>query len=438
MRFTLLTLFILTSLNLLSQTRNLQECIDYALYHRVEIQIHTNKIILSEHNKKYSKFNLLPSVDFEANHNFIGAKDFLTKDGEYSTNQTGNYSLNSQLIVFDGMQSILKIKQSVLLIERSKTEIEILKQEIKKEVIQAYFELLVAKENKRIIENSLDNIKKQEQIIQDMVSEGKVSPIDLYEIRSKQTEGKKNLLQAELNIKNAFILIKKTLNYPIKSDLEIDESNEINKSLSNLLFNDVLKIVNEALPQIKLAKQDSVYAKNNISNTKGQYLPYLTTSASIYSSFSENANNPANISSYKFDNQFADNISHQIGLSLVIPIYNRHSIKQKVFECEIQYDNSILEIEIIKKKIYREVESLIETIKIQKNKISILEEELYLNTQIFNMRSEQYLSGVLSINDYLLAENKKVNTELEINIEKYTLELNNQLISLFSNRTITQ
>jgi len=409
-----------------SQDMQLQECIDYALQNRIEIKKYENNIVQSEQNVKYSKYSLLPSASIEAGHTFNGAKE-----GEYPAFQTANYSLNSQMIIFDGMQSIIKIRQSSLLNKRNKTELEILRDNVKIEVIQAYYELLIANENKQIIVRSLEKIDKQVQIIQEMVNEGKISVIDLYEIKAQNEKERKNLFQAELNRKKAYSALKKAINYPVNSDLQIADSSNLNMTYPTLSIDDAYNLALETLPQIRLSIQDSIYAHNNISIIKGQYLPYLTTTSSMLSSYSEMSISPSNESDYNFSSQFEDNFAHQLGFSLIIPLYNRHNVKQKVFESKIQLDNIILEKENIENKIYREIETLITTIQLQNNKINALQEELRLYTQVFEMRKEQYSLGSLSINDYLLSENNKTNTELEIIIEKYNLLLNIKLFDLY-------
>ncbi|MFQ3579827.1 MAG: TolC family protein, partial [Bacteroidales bacterium] len=235
MKLLLILSFIFINIVAQSQNFKLQKCIDYALQNRIELKKSDNYILLSRQNVTYSKYNLLPSVNIEAGHQYNYAKDFLENDGNYSLYQTGNYSLNSQLVIFDGMQTILKIKQNALLNEMSITELEIVKQDIKREVIYAYYELLLAIENNRIVLYSLENISKQIQIIQEMVSQGKISVIDLYEIKARYKSVHSNLLQTEINIKKANILLKKAMNFPLDSILRIDIlKNNIQPTLNHL------------------------------------------------------------------------------------------------------------------------------------------------------------------------------------------------------------
>ena len=432
MRLLCILLFIFINIVAQCQNYNLQKCIDYAIQNRIELKKSDNYILLSQQNVTYSKYNLLPSVNIEAGHQYNYAKDFLENDGNYSSCQAGNYSLNSQLVIFDGMQTILKIKQNALLNEMSITELEVVKQDIKKEVIYAYYELLLAIENNRIVLYSLENISKQIQIIQEMVSQGKISVIDLYEIKARYKNVQSNLLQTEINIKKANIFLKKAINFPLDSILQIDiVKDNIQPILNNLNIKDYYSKVLETSPQIERATKDSIFHKENLSIIKGQYYPYLTTNASLHSSYSYISVNPSGVTNYTFNTQFKDNFAYQLGFSLVIPIYSRHSVNQKLFEGNIKLENSILDKQIIENKIYRDIEILFETIEAQKKKINSLNEEVKLYTEIYEMRTEQYKSGKLSINDYLISESKKINAELELSLENYTLLLNISLFELY-------
>ncbi|MCK9562024.1 MAG: TolC family protein [Bacteroidales bacterium] len=430
----LLFIFSFAFINIVAQCQNfnLQKCIDYALQNRIELKKSHNYIVLSQQNVIYSKYNLLPSINIETGHQYNKAKDFSENNGNYSSYQIGNYSLNSQLVIFNGMQTILKIKQNILLNEMSITELEIIEQDIKREVIYAYYELLLAIENNRIILYSLENISKQIQIIQEMVSQGKISVIDLYEIKARYKSVHSNLLQTEINIKKANVLLKKAMNFPLDSIFEIDIIKDNTKlTMNDLNIKDYCNKILETSPQIQRAIQDSIFHKENLSIIKSHYYPYLTTNASLYSSYSDVAVSSSGGINYNFNNQFKDNFAYQVGFSLVIPLYSRHSIKQKIFENGIKLENSILDKQIIKNKIYRDIEILIETIEVQKKKIHSRNEEVNLYTEIYEMRTKQYKSGKLSITDYLISENKKINAELELNLENYTLLLNISVFELY-------
>src|SRR5690606_1411747 len=150
------------------------------------------------------------------------------------------------------------------------------------------YELLLAIENNRIILYSLENISKQIQIIQEMVSQGKISVIDLYEIKARYKSVHSNLLQTEINIKKANVLLKKAMNFPLDSIFEIDIIKDNTKlTMNDLNIKDYCNKILETSPQIQRAIQDSIFHKENLSIIKSHYYPYLTTNASLYSSYSD-------------------------------------------------------------------------------------------------------------------------------------------------------
>ncbi len=78
--------------------------------------------------------------------------------------------------------------------------------------------------------------------------------------------------------------------------------------------------------------------------------------------------------------------------------------------------------------IYFEIEQLCNTtVRCQEN-YSTIEKRLEYCSEIYEMRKEQFQHGVLSITDYLIAENKRKNVELLLTYEKYYLLMNLKLI----------
>lgn len=117
-----------------SQIFTLENCINYAYIHRIELQ--KQKVVQHYYNKSYtySKYAFLPSLSNQASFQFNDGK-------QNSITQSSTVELASELILFNGLQIFNTLKQSKLLAERNKVYIEKIRNDIRLEISEIYFSL---------------------------------------------------------------------------------------------------------------------------------------------------------------------------------------------------------------------------------------------------------------------------------------------------------
>lgn len=420
-----------------SQDWTLDKCLDYAFSHRIELKKQKNALSYYESSFKYSKYELLPSVAGEMNYGFTGNKQYDTEKGTYdkNNNQAGALTLSSNIVLFDGFQTINKIKQSKILIARNKTYTESIRNTIKLEVLQVYFEVLSAKENIRISEASISSTQEQINFIKIAVEEGRTSEIDLLEVKAQLEKEKSYFIDATKQYEQSVIKLKKAINF---TDTAVFELN--NLLISTLIEKevDINSIYLQAitlLPEFKMAEYDSLYWNYAIKQIKGQYQPYLTGNGYISSSYNKNAvNYSVPNETYKLNNQLDNNFNHGLGVSLIIPIYSKHRIKSQLIEKEQQLNDINLEKEQLYKDIYFEIEQICKETRKKQENIQTIEKCLEYYSKIYEMRTEQYKHGVISIIDLLIADTNKKNTELQLSFAKYSLLYSLKIIEFYSGK----
>ncbi len=420
-----------------SQNLSLDNCIEYAYANRVELKTQENSQSYYKNIYQYSKYELLPSVYSETDLYFSGYKTYnqTQENYKYNSNENGLWSIYAELILFDGFQTINKIKQSKTLISRNDTYTQSIENTIKLEVIQAYYAILMAQENIIITKQAIETTKQQITYIEISVESGKTSEIDLLEIKAQFENEYSYYINSKKQYEIAQIQLKKSIN-----NIDFD-SIIINPIIKNDLKNNIINtdsiylLAINLLPEFKTATYDSLYWHYAIKQTKGAYLPYLTGNATLATSYNRRASNYLNpTNKYKFNNQLENNFNNQIGLSLIIPIYSNHAIKAIQSKNKMQLKDINLEKEQLYKNIYFEIEELCKETQRQQEKIKTIKKRLNYYTTIYNMRAEQYKQGILSINDLLIADTNKKKTELNLSYEKYTLLYKLKVIDFYSGK----
>jgi len=430
--------FILFLKSLYSQNMTLENCIENAFMNRVELKKQENQQSYYQNNYQYSKYELLPSVNSRMDFNFTGKKSYDQNEGGYrfKNNENGQWNISANLVLFNGFQTINKIKQSKTLIARNNTYTQSIKNNIKLEVIQAYYSLLMAQENIIIItKQAIEVTNQQIAYIQIAVDGGKTSEIGLLEVKAQLEKEKSYYISSIKELEVSQIKLKKSINYTDTNSFEIRSvflKNLISKTLN---ADSIYFLAINQLPEFKMATYDSLYWQYAIKQIKAQYMPYLTGNASVATSYNRRAIDFSDINStYRANNQLENNLNNNIGLSLIIPIYSKHKTKIQQLEKEKQLQEVNLDKEQLYIDIYFEIDQLCKETQRQQEKIKTIEKRLEYYTTIYSMRAEQYKQGVLSINDLLIADTNKKKTELNLSYEKYTLLYKLKIIDFYSGK----
>ncbi len=416
----------------LAQTDTLNDCINYAYANRSELQKQENAHSRYKKQQTYAKYNLLPTLQAEADHRFVKDNYYYSSVDGYLADesyQLGQLSLSGKLDLFSGGATLNNIKQSKLLLAKNKSDIQVIQNSIKLEVIQIYFSVLLAKENIEVVKNALTITKQQIETVTIYVEEGKQSKVDLLELEDQSEKENSELISAQKEYDQAIIKLKQAINFKEEA-LEVEDVLQ-DWSISAIDADSIYLTAISFLPEFEQIRYDSLYWNYAIKQVKAGYLPYLSTSFSLSTGYQ---NNDIDLTggtidrSYKTSKQLDDNFSQQLGISLVIPLYSRHQVKQQIIEKEQQLQDISVDKAQLYQDIYFEIEQLCNTtVRCQEN-YKTIEKRLEYCSEIYEMRKEQFQHGVLSITDYLIAENKRKNVELLLTYEKYNLLLNLKLI----------
>lgn len=413
--------FLVHCLPVNSQKFTLSDCINYAYTRRIELQKQNAAQHYHDKNYTYSKYAFLPSFGNQANFQFNDGK-------QNQLTQSNTIELTFEFVLFNGFQIFNALKQSKLLSDRNKTYIEKMRNDIRLEVSEIYFSLLLTQENREIIQNSIESAEKQIVTITESVKAGRTSSIDLMEMQAQIEKEYGNMIATNSQFLQNLTRLKKAMNYTEKDTIIISAIS------TEFLFPDVIEDSEKlflsailTLPEFRLAKQDSIFGDYDIKRVKGQYAPYV----SLFGNLSSQYQKLSMFQNNNFLKQIEDNFVKAIGVSLVVPIYNRHQIKKQQLEKEQQLSDIVLNNRQLYGDIYFETERITNEVKQSRAKIQSLEKRLKYYQQIYAMRIEQYNHGVLSITELLIAENNARNAASELAYEKYNFLYNKTLIAFY-------
>ena len=215
------------------------------------------------------------------------------------------------------------------------------------------------------------------------------------------------------------------------SDLsdQSDLSDMSNSQLSTLLPtpDDVFSKALANRPSIEAQRNRVASAEFAVKETKAEFYPQLNLNASwgtgYYHTF--NGNNPA------FGNQFVDNGSEVIGLSLNIPIYNRMQVRHAVKRQQIALDEARLSEQELTDRLYKDIQSAYYNALAAQEKHTAAQKSRESAAKALEFAQSKYELGRLTTYEYNEAQTRLYRAEAEETQAKYEYLLRTRILEFY-------
>jgi outer membrane protein len=445
-----------------AQNWTLKQCIDTTLKNNLTIQQSLNTVELNEVSLQQSKENILPSLNGSA------GQSFNTANGTQTDNSwSNNFSINSSVTLFDGFQKKNTISQNKLEYEASKYELEDNKNEIVLSVIQAFLEVLYDEELVKNMKNNVDATQAQLEKTQAFVDAGKKSESDLLEIKSQLASDKLSLVNADGLLKSAKLSLQQIMNISVSNKFDIEFP--VETVIASIDTSNVDEIYNSALsyqPLIKAYQLKTQSALFNLKIANNSMSPTLSLNGSLFSNYASltklsevnyqnniqnigylqsdpselvlgNVSNPVyTYSNYSFGNQLKDNLGLSLTLSLSIPIFNSHTVKNNIHIQKINLNNTILNEQGIKNDLRKKIEQAFIDVENSISNYNAAQEQVAASSASYQNSISKYENGMMNISDILIEINKNTKAQSEFIQAKYQLIYNLKILDFYKGSSL--
>ncbi len=408
---------------------SLTDCINHALEHNLSIRQSEISKQLREVELSTARARRLPAFSASASENFSFGRG-LTADNTYANANTTSTSLSlgADLPVFSGLDITNGIKQSRLQLQAAVEDLAKAKEDISVAVAQAYVEILYNKELLKVaeIQASHDAVLLEE--IKIKRETGTLSEAEVSAQQATLAQSRLSEIQARNNYNMAVLNLSQLLELPTPEGFVILEPDVDGAALS-LLMNPE-DIYAEALgikPSVLSAQTMVEYAKLNVARAKGSYLPTLSINGGIGTNFYTSSTHQ----SLNFNDQIKNNFSQYIGISLNIPIFSRLNIRNQVRSAKLNQTNQELQLESVKKDLYKEIQQAYYNAVASQAKYSSSFESAQSAERHFLLTEEKYKNGKASITDYNDAKNSYLRAESDYLKSKYESLFQTKLLDFY-------
>ena len=412
----------------------LQDCVDYALEHNLTVRQSEVALEQKEVELSNARNRRLPGLSASVSENLSFGRG-LTADNTYTNSNTTStsFSLGADVPIFQGFDINNGIKLGKLGLEAATEDLEKARDDIRVNVAQAYVDILYNQEMLKVAESQLDHDAQLLEQVRTRRLAGKASDAEVSAQEATLAQSRLSATQASNNLQLSVLTLTQLLELPSPEGFEIVapsmESFEL-KLLENP--EDIYALAVDIKPAVKSALINLESAEISIARAKGSYLPTLMLTGGL----GTNYYTTSRMSSASFADQMKNNFSQYVGLSLSIPIFNRMSTRNSVRNAELSYENQQLQVENVKKSLYKEIQQAYYNAVASQTKYVSSMESAESARKHYELTEEKYRNGKADIADYNDAKNSWLSAESDSVRSKYECLFQTRLLDFYKGEDI--
>ncbi len=436
-KFLLLSGFYVHAQQVSQPTYTLQQCIEIAIANNLEVKRSELQVQTASVNLSQAKSNLLPDLSANVNHGTNQGRSIDPFTNSYVNQNVNyaNYSLNSGIVLFNGL--ILKnlIKQNALIYEAEKMEQQQAKDDITLNVLFTYFQTLSNEDQLNQARLQADVSRKQIERSDILNKAGAISPSQLSDLKGQLGNDELAVINSSNALTASKISLSQLMNVPFTSDFTIEKLKPDAIPLSPALGRE--QIYATALQQLAIVKGASLRKKSAqtaIKVASGDRYPQLSLSNNFFSNYSSAATTskligtqdqqtndyielngsklPVFSQTRSFENsrigytdQIKNNYSSSFNLGVRIPVFNSLRTRNQVRLAKIELKNADLAEETIMQQLKQAVDLAWFNMSTAKDRLQVLDRQVTAFRESFKAADVRFTAGSGTVIDYTIAKN---------------------------------
>ena len=464
--YILVILLLFSSFSLFAQqTWTLEDCIDYALDHNLQVKQQVLNTEVYENNLLSSKITLLPSLNGGLNQNltFGRSVDPFTNDFNTENVSSSNMSVSSSITLFNGLQQFNTIKKNQFDLQASLKDLETIKNNIVLSIASAYLNVLYTRESLEVANKQADITTLQLDRTNKLVEAGSLSLQSRLEVEAQLANEELAVVNAENQVALANLTLIQLLELKEFDGFDIVDP-QIEQLIGETMLLPMMEVYNEALenmPEIAGAELRMKSSEKSLAIARGARSPILAVSASYGTGYSDARKNidqvlPAesiltgytydsygnylDVYQYNFDysyltrpfsDQIRDNASTSISFGLSIPIFNGWAVNSNVKFAKIQVQQQQIEFQQAQNQLLRDIQQAYTDAEAAVKMYDASRKALEAISISFDYTQKKFDLGLVNSVDFNTAKNNLIKAESELLRAKYDLIFKQKILDFY-------
>ena len=441
-----------TSHPLFSQkTWSLEECVQFATENNLNVQ----KSELARKREaillKQSQLERIPSLNGFASHSYNFGRTIDPFTNEFATErvQSNNFSMNSNVTLFNGFRRLNTIKRNRTDLAASNYELEKLKNDVALNVANVYLQILF---NQELLVNATNQKHVsviQRERISKMVEAGTLPQGSLLDVEAQLASEDLQIIRAENQLNASKLNLAQLMGLENAEEIEVLAPEMESIAAASELANPVgiYSYALQNMPEVRVAELNIGSAERTLSIARGGLSPSLSVNGSIGSGYSEARKEligftpaPESQPIYQhkpFQEQLEDNVNYTVGLSLNIPIFNGWGVRSSIRQAQLNIESMQLSLEQEKRTLWQNIQSAHQDAVAALNSYHAAEKSVIALEESFGYTQERFDVGMVNSFDYNNEKNKLINAQSELLQAKYEYIFKTQVLNFYQGNKIS-
>lgn len=419
----------------------LQDCINYATDHSIEILKSKAQTDIATENVKRQKANWLPTLSANSSQSLTyrpfqeGATGFVNGNAMSSsskkTSYNGSYGINAYWTVFNGNQTNNNIKIAKLQSEESELKTLTSINTIKEQIVQLYINIMYTREALEVNKELL----KQDSVLykrgQELLSQGQNAKYELLELQAAVANGKYDIVNSATQIDQYLLQLKQLMSLPSEEYFDIANIT-LDDARTLAAVPETQSVYSSALkqrPEIKAADLSIKEAELNYKVAKAGFLPTISLSAG----FGDNHSSGSNKDWFE---QMKRNLDGSIGVTISVPILDGRSNKTNTRKARIEQTIATLDKEDASRDLYYNIANYRLNAYNNQQKYIAGTEKLNYNQENYNAIYTKAQIGTMNIVETLNARTSLLNAKQDVLQSKYLTAYNRSMLNFYANNQL--
>ncbi len=450
-------------------TLTLKQCIETGIVNNFDVQQRQLQSQTAKANLTQARMNLLPDLNAFASHNFNQGRsiDPYTNAPVTEAFNSSNYSISSNVVLFNGFAIRNNIKRNSLDYQASNMEWQQEKDNLTINIILAYLQVLSNADQLEQTKNQLAVSARQVERLQVLNTEGAVRPSELSDLKGQHAGDQLSIINAQNALETAKINLCRFMNVPYDKGLTLEKIEP--EAFAAKYENDPATIYQTALKQLALVKAVDLRqqsANKAVKAARGQLFPTLSFGANastryvsgatqsqylntVYAPtsdtvivnsvkypvlrFQDNFSQPTKLS---YSNQLSNNVNTSYGFSLNIPIFNSLSQRTRVKQAQVNLKIAELSAKSTKTQLSRDIDEAYINMTSTAERYKVLQEQTSAFNESFRSAGILFQQGVYNSYEYVNAKNNFDRASINLIIAKYDYVLRTKILDYYQGKQL--
>lgn len=421
------------------QAWTLQQCIDHALSHNLQVKQSGLSVEQNRSQMQQSTASLFPSVNGSASQSYFFGRSIDPFTNVFANQQirNNNFNLNASMSIFEGFQLMNTLRQSKLNYMASKADLDKIRNDIALNVATAYLQVLYNEDLVRVAEGQTESSRQQRDRAKRQYELGAIAQSGYLDLESQFATDELNLVNARIQLAQARLTLTQLLELDTVSDFHVVRPDvllpawDAGSASVDIVFSAALN----TQPEIRASEFRYQSAERGLSVARGARYPRLSVSGNLNTNISSSAeeviglqvlppsivesgftsagdtvysvipNNVLQTRETPFSKQFDNNLGKSVGFTLSVPIFNGWAARNGIVRAKIGLEQARISREQTRKTLYKSVQQAVTDAQAASARYEAGNRSLAALERSFEENRKRFEVGAISTYDYLLVQN---------------------------------